>query len=289
MTSIRGNVLVCLFNWALFFLFTTSTAFAGDDRAVVKVCHIANAGFYISDGENGVLIDGILGQPYGFYQHPSEAINEAIETSSGPFSDVNLVLISHFHGDHFDALATLRHIRNNSKALYVMPPQTFALLEEAGLNKEEKSRVYVHKLNEGEWLALPEIPNIKLVGIRHAKNASIENFGYLVEIGGKSIFHPGDIGEEAGVLEAIEAEEPLLFDVLLMPVWFLLKPEDVKRVDQIFDQKYTVPMHMLEDKVGQTQGWPAQYGGWEAVKKTVASAFPGTVELFGEMDCFEID
>lgn len=286
MTSVRRKILFLSFIWAPLFLLAAFPALAKENS--VKICHIANAGFYISDGKSGILIDGILGQPYQFYQHPSEAINEAIETSSEPFSDVNLVLISHFHGDHFDADATLRHLRANPKAFYVMPPQALSLLEEAGLNQEEATRVFAPSIREGKWLNSAKGSHLKIVGIRHAKNTSIENFGYLLEIGGKTVFHPGDIGEEAGVLEAIKAKEPLSVDVLLMPMWYLLKTGDVKRVDQIFDQKYTVPMHMLEDKVGQTQGWPAGYGGWNAVNETVLSAFPNTIKLFDEMDCFEV-
>ena len=57
-----------------------------------KICHIANTGFYVSDGEKGVLLDALYADGMDGDPVASAALNERIETASGEFSNIKLVL-----------------------------------------------------------------------------------------------------------------------------------------------------------------------------------------------------
>lgn len=259
---------------------------ASPAERTLEICHIANSGFLISDGGEGVLIDGVLGKKYKNFQHPTETLNRKIETSSGKFSNVSLVLITHFHGDHFDGPAILRHLRQNTKTRYVMPAQALTLLEEEGLTEKEKKRVFFPPFRTGEWQQNPDFSNLKIIPIGHSNYKDVENFGFLLNFAGKTFFHPGDIEEGREILKFFNPETRLKTDFLFIPYWSLAKPENLAGVEKAFDPGWVVPMHLYTDEVGKNLGWTSIYGGWEAFKKRIFSALPNTISLPGEMDCF---
>ena len=55
------------------------------------------------------------------------------------FAGVDLILASHFHGDHFDAASVARHLRANPEAVFLSTNQAVAELCEQILGKKAGS------------------------------------------------------------------------------------------------------------------------------------------------------
>ena len=108
----------------LFGLNSAATETGGEAR----ICHIANAGFWITNGEKSVLIDALLAEGLEGYAKPSDNLEIAMEKGHVPFENVALVFTSHYHADHFNPAATLRHMAANPDAHYVLPPQALEML-----------------------------------------------------------------------------------------------------------------------------------------------------------------
>ncbi len=96
---IRVAAFVCLsLSWA--------SAFEARDTPplAVSVTYLANEGFLLAAGPLQVLIDGLFDDGIDGYPAVPEAIRQRLEAGSGPWAVIDLVLATHHHGDHFDAI-----------------------------------------------------------------------------------------------------------------------------------------------------------------------------------------
>jgi L-ascorbate metabolism protein UlaG (beta-lactamase superfamily) len=178
----------------------------GTAASTLEVTYIANEGFLIKSGDQKILIDGLLRRDFlgKYLKDPGPAFTAAT-TAQAPFDDIDLVLITHIHYDHFNPDATLKYMAASDAAI-ICPEQVATQLTGAPGFRDRilavtpawrQSRqmtaggfdVKVMRLKHG-----PYYVTNKQTGERHDRHAKIENLGFLVTMGGRSFFHIGDSG-----------------------------------------------------------------------------------------------
>jgi len=250
----------------------------------VKLCHIANAGFLMEGKDAAVLFDAarIRDEYDGEYGLPSDDLMRQLTPGTGAFEKVKLALVSHKHNDHFDPEATLNHLRADADVTYLMPPEAFDMLKEAGLTTAEEARVKaVLPPWEGDPLEY-DIGGIKARAYRvdHGPGRP-QNIGFHVMIDGVSFFHTGDIIASAESLrKAGLSHTPV--DVMLMPFWYGLGDDaQMQAVKGAWDVATMVPMHLPPGE----RGWMSQFGGHDGFMDALYGQWPGSVRLTDEMAC----
>lgn len=248
-----------------------------------RICHIANAGFWITDGRRSVLVDALLAEGLEGYARPSKDLESAMEKGLAPFENVKLVFASHYHADHFNAAATLRHLAANPDAHYVLPPQALELLEKENLKDSDRQRIAHHMPPQTRSLEY-NIAGIlfRTYHIDHGAGRPVENIGIYFELAGKSFFHPGDMFTDSETLKKAGLDG-LEVDYLLAPFWSLMGDEQQVALEAGFRAAHVIPMHL---PLGE-EPWMQDYGGFDGIMKTVHAALPGTLRLAGEMECVE--
>jgi len=97
--------------------------------ASVKVHYVANVGFLIEAGSKKILIDAPFDDPTIDYCHvPDQAMLDRIGDSVAPFDDLDLILVTHGHRDHFAPGQVLRHLASDPGCLVAGPPQAIERL-----------------------------------------------------------------------------------------------------------------------------------------------------------------
>jgi len=250
----------------------------------VKLCHIANAGFLAEGRDAAVLFDAarVTDEYKGSYELPSVDLMKDLIAGTGAFSKVKLALVSHRHNDHFDAGATLAHLRADKDVEYVMPPEAFALLEAAGLGAGERKRVHsVLPSWEGGPITL-EIAGVHIEAYRvdHGPNRP-QNIGYRVTIDGMTFFHTGDISAtEESLRKAGLDATPV--DVMLLAFWYGSDDAAQNRaLANNWQIGTVVPMHFASEK----SSWMRGQGGKDKVVNYTHAQWPGSVMLTTEMAC----
>jgi L-ascorbate metabolism protein UlaG (beta-lactamase superfamily) len=252
------------------------------------VTALGNEGFLIEAGEDVVLVDGLY-HGLGGYFIPSEQQREARERAEPPFDAVDLVLASHHHPDHFDAVVVRKHLIANPGGVLVTTPMAVDLLHEDGDRFQAISpRVRALYPNEGE------IERIEIGGIRvevfnlhHGRNRSLpaQNLGFVVEMSGLRFLHIGDTLATATELAALGLAERAI-DVAFVPYWHLLDGPGARKYLEAIGATTVVAMHLPAADAPRSYLDPAQ--DLEGLIRIVEEAAPGVIVFADVMERREI-
>ncbi len=69
--------------------------------AELEITYVANEGFLLAGGGKKVLIDALFDGGIAGYPTIPDELRPSLEQARPPFDGVDLVLATHFHGDHF--------------------------------------------------------------------------------------------------------------------------------------------------------------------------------------------
>jgi L-ascorbate metabolism protein UlaG (beta-lactamase superfamily) len=193
------NILIILI--FIFYGFTTH-------KTTVKITYIANCGFLITNQSVKVLIDP-FGTEFGAYFYlPSALTKTNIEEGNIPFDNINFVLITHIHGDHFNPFLAERFLQKNKGTKMVCPAQVRNQMKNSCVNYLQiEPQIICPQVSANNFETI-SINNISVTAIKmqHGTNRDLkgiryddyteyektENFGYLVNFNDKVIFHQGD-------------------------------------------------------------------------------------------------
>ena len=174
----------------------------------LKIHFLGNCGFFYESHASKVLIDP-FGSEFGdFFFLPSSELKAKMEKGQSPFENIDLLLITHNHGDHFNPFSAEKFLLNHGKSKMVCPPQVFNQMKDYCSHWDQiKPQIISPQLRMHQWKSL-EIDGITLniINLQHGTDRSLagvpheeyteyektENYGYLMTLEEKVIFHQGD-------------------------------------------------------------------------------------------------
>ena len=235
----------------------------------LSITYLANEGVMLSSGTRKVLIDALF-QKYGTdFALPADSTRAAMEQARPPFDSVDLVLVTHRHGDHFHPASVAAHMRSNPRAVLLTSRQVIDSLrgrpEGASL---PAARTQSHTIAPGtrrrvlvngiavELLAIPH------VGRRHRR---VQHLGYIVELGGQRVLHVGDAEVSEAAFAPLRLDTARI-DVALLPHWEVIGREGRRVIDRWIRPRQVVAFHVGE-------------GQERTVARAVRSVFPAAVTL----------
>lgn len=192
---------------------------------MVRVIFHGHSCFSLTDGTYNILIDPFLNN------------NPLADVKSGDVKPTH-ILVSHGHGDHLgDAI----EISMRENALIIAPNELSVYCQIKGAP--------AHNMHIGGSYKF-EFGRVKLTPAWHG-SAVIEGdniiytgnpCGFVIEIGGKTVYHAGDTGL-FGDMKLIGDMHKL--DAALIPIGdnFVMGPEDAVRAAQMLQANVTIPMH----------------------------------------------
>ncbi|SCZ79617.1 L-ascorbate metabolism protein UlaG, beta-lactamase superfamily [Acidaminobacter hydrogenoformans DSM 2784] len=172
--------------------------------------YISNAGVMLSLNGKKILIDPLTTPDNQIYVDTEPGIRGALLQNAAPYNDVDVVLVSHHHRDHFHAESMLQLLKAQPGSQLVSTPEVVRRVLEAaegeaaggdwaGLNMNAGTplsldRLRVVDLATGEAAAL-EISGVKLQVFRTLHDgedyAEVPNLMFVIECG-MVVAHLGD-------------------------------------------------------------------------------------------------
>ncbi len=245
----------------------------------VRITYIGNEGFLIEVGGKKVLIDALYrsGVP-GYVSHPPERRRQ-LEKAQAPFHDVDVILATHYHADHFDPMAVGSHLVNNRQAQFVSTRQAVADLKNGfSAWRHISSRVTTSLPEEGtlDTLHLDDLGGIQIVclNLHHGRSRPVENLGFIIEIDGWRFLHIGDTEVTPEELAALELDQ-LDINVFFVPYWFLAYTEWDEKIESTVGSARLVPMHMPAPD--DPRGYLSDHGGFGGTIRHILSKYPAAL------------
>ena len=204
----------------------------------IDVTYIANAGFLIESSGKKILIDALFNNGWDTYLIPSDSIVSKIINQQAPFNEVNLMLITHNHADHFNDSMVVAYLNSNSKNILIAPPLVAnAILKNPYFKKNENQIVELDKINREKNDTTITGIRIRSYFILHDSRPQIEHVGYLIDIGDIKVFHSGDSnGSDSVEFKKLKLQKEQI-DLALLNFYGFWNTKDVR----LFTEKYILP------------------------------------------------
>ncbi|MHC4992096.1 MAG: MBL fold metallo-hydrolase [Planctomycetota bacterium] len=241
-------------------------------RAVgqVTVTYVANAGFLLEGGGKRVLIDALFDAGIKGYPRIPDTIRPDLEGARGAYADVDLVLVTHEHADHFGPHAVRRHLAANPAARLLSTRQVVDRLGSA--DAEPSARIEAVDLAPGTSVQLRrnEI-DLRVLDLHHGRGRTVRNLGFLVEIGGMSVLHVGDTEVTLDEIRPHGLRDETI-DVALLPSWLLCYERWIEVVREAIRPRAIVIMHMAERDAPPS--FFGTHGSFDARMRVIRREFP---------------
>jgi L-ascorbate metabolism protein UlaG (beta-lactamase superfamily) len=223
------------------------------------VTYIANEGFLIETANHKVLIDALFGNIKGNWcDQPGDSVSRLMTSGIAPFDNINIVLISHRHSDHFNAPMTFDFLRNNKKSVLICPDQVNERLKLTAGWSELSDRIIAIRsqehpdtsfivngisiralrLKHGSW-----IETDSATGKRVDLYEGVENIGYLINQDRFVILHTGDCSSSNKTQFNAYNLSTKEIDVAFFDRAFL-KPEGLDIISENISTKNIILMHI---------------------------------------------
>lgn len=248
----------------IFFSFLVATFCLQLSAQELKITYISNEGVLIQSGDQKVIIDALFDKYYEDYLHPTEDMLENMINGQAPYNDIDLLLSTHIHRDHFAPTVTGRFLKGH--------PET-RLLSSAQLAKSVKDDYAEGSAVAGQIEGIirdTEIHEREVNGIKvkaffiyHAggsRTRSIENMGFLVEVGGKRILHLGDADMNPDRFAELDLKS-MDIDIAMVPYWYMADETGIQIINDSIRPKQLLGIHFPK-------------AGSPMALKEIANAFP---------------
>jgi L-ascorbate metabolism protein UlaG (beta-lactamase superfamily) len=226
----------------------------------LHLTYLGCEGVLVRSDAGSVLIDGLYGDEAAPFGVPEPRVLERLRDAKPPFGRIDVILATHFHADHFDASAVVRHLRANPEAHFVSTLQATVQVGEAA-HGMFAHRVHSVAPGEGEMLSR-ELGAVKVeaFGLSHGKvhYADVQHLGLVVTLGGRTVVHLGDgIIDEKSLRAAGLLDRAL--DVGVLPFWFLTYPFGRRLVSSGFRPRTLFAAHV---RMNERERVAAEIASW---------------------------
>ena len=241
----------------------------------VSVTYICNDGIFITDGERKVLIDGMIRNTnLAGWITPGAAPLFQIENGVPPYDNIDVIMITHNHGDHYSIAAVQNYLSNFPNTMLIAPPQVLG-----SLNVNASQIVNVAPAQFTQENVLVNEVEIDVLYVKHFNQfgnnfCNVQNYNYVVHMNDKKLLHTGDIDLANSNLQDFDLVDAGI-DVIFIPTFGDLVNNDNRTalLDHV-NPGQIVALHLLS-------------GSIPTITAQVNNMYPGAIIFTNPMEVFE--
>ena len=217
----------------------------------VVITYLANEGILVSSGEKAVVVDGLFRDGVEGYARVEPDTLEKLETNQAPFDQIEMILVTHYHADHFDAASVVRHLAHNPRAKLVTSEQVVERVRSAATEYDSISDRVVGVAPRFKTKTEVEMSGVtvEIFKLSHGAGrfAKIWNLGYIINIAGKRILHIGDAELNRSTQVPLKMHA-MAIDVACVPHWLLTTAAGQSFVRDTLKPKHVIAIHVSPRK-----------------------------------------
>lgn len=217
----------------------------GSSAGRAALTYIANDGYMVEAGGRKFLVDPLNVNPFGYKNTPAR-VTDMIIKGIPPYDNIDFVIISHPHADHFNSGLLADFMLGNEKALLILNSWTEQVFkkEKGDLYEKFKDRVVVLDPEWGKYLRRSvKGMNLRFLSVNHSpsdgRKAAVLSF--ICETGGVKLSFIGDsyLKKESEWLKSLKLSEEKI-DLLLI---------SMGADSELIQSQRTVFMHLTDREI----------------------------------------
>ena len=165
----------------------------------IEVTYTICEGFVVQVADKKLMIDVLTARRFLKRQSVPEQVVRQMEAAQPPFDDVDIILATHAHLDHFDPDLVVQHMEANTEVELVCPQQAADIMKALGGLHRVRDRIHAVPYQPFQPVEL-EVKGVQIRCLPLSHNAveeadadpGIQNLAYLIKHGGRTILHIGD-------------------------------------------------------------------------------------------------
>lgn len=228
----------------------------GRTASPLSLTYVANMGVLVSCGGTKVLIDALFDRPNPEYRAPAPETLEKLMAGEPPFDDVDVVLVTHDHPDHFAAGLAVRYLKARSEPVLVAPVDAVEAMRAAAKDWADIGpRVVAVGLEVGEKRAL-DVKGVAVTACRTLHSGERDapmNLMYVLEAEGRRVWHEGDPNGRCDVFRAFGLENDRL-DLAVLHYWYPLEPNCARFLKEGLEVDHIALAHLPVRLEGDAPG-----------------------------------
>lgn len=193
--------------------------------AQMEVTFLGNNGVMLRAGQQSVVIDALQNHGNTFWTRLPQAELRKLRDGTAPYEGIRYALATHNHPDHYSKAAVVAFLRNNPDAEFIGSEQI-----RRNLGERPQSLEILPEF-QNRSVIVSEVPGIS-IEVFHMEHfdqfgnnfSSVQDFTYLVTMGGVSVLHLGDVDYTVENFASHNFNERKI-DALILPTFNTLLSE----------------------------------------------------------------
>lgn len=148
-------------------------------------------GFFIAHQGQHILIDALIAEDLVV----DPLITATLLAGQPPLNEIDLMLITHNHTDHFDPNTVLQFLRGHPETEVLSTSQVVAdLLSLLEADDPLRERIVAVEFDDGDAITLT-LNQVRLTAfdLPHPGSTTMENHGFMLHLGDLNLLHTGDL------------------------------------------------------------------------------------------------
>lgn len=211
--------------------------------AVTGARYVANAGMLISLSGRRFLIDAPIRDGIPPYAVSSAAERALLEAARPPYHQVDAILVTHWHEDHFSADAVAAYLAHSPGTIFLSSPEVVDRLRMAAPHlPEARLRAVLPAPGQRAQIDVAGVP-IAVLRLRHnpSRRFPEQHVGFLMGRAA-AVLHVGDADPAPDNFTVLTSLPPV--DVALLPFWYLASDRNAAIVADAIRPRHIVAMHV---------------------------------------------
>jgi L-ascorbate metabolism protein UlaG (beta-lactamase superfamily) len=210
---------------------------------ITDVKYIANSGMLVAVSGRRFLIDAPIRDGIPPYATSSTAERTLLEAARAPYEDVDAILITHWHEDHFSPEAVAAHLSGSAQTILISSPEVVDRVRRVAPELPAlRVRAVLPAPGRSEQVDVGGIP-VHVLRIRHnqARRLPEQHVGFL--IGGPApVLHVGDADPAVDNFALLKSLPRV--DLAFLPFWYVAEESNRRLVADSIRPRRIVAMHV---------------------------------------------